>query len=110
MCSMKWDSPLCWSLSSRAPTLTHTPMELERTWGIVLETILIPLGRVVLLITGVLFLFQGRLETEPDAAVLGDFQHLDPHDVALFDHIGDLLDAVVGQLGDVHQAVGTRGQ
>src|SRR3981081_1667907 len=37
---------------------------------------------------------------------LVDADHLDHHLVALFEDVGDGLDPLVGQLGDVNQAVG----
>jgi hypothetical protein len=49
------------------------------------------------------------LDRQADAALLVDFQHLDLDDVAFLELVGDLLDALVGDLRDVHQAVLARG-
>src|SRR6185436_18872077 len=48
------------------------------------------------------------LAGEPYAAGLVDVDDLDGHLVALLDEVGDLADAVGGELADVHQAVGAR--
>src|SRR5690606_11959064 len=49
--------------------------------------------------------FLDSLHRQADAALLVDFQHLDLDDVAFLELVGDLLDALVGDLGDVDQAV-----
>src|SRR6185312_12882911 len=46
-----------------------------------------------------------RLHGQADAALLVHFQHLDLDDVAFLELVGDLLDALVGDLRHVHQAV-----
>src|SRR5690606_15842455 len=45
------------------------------------------------------------LHGQADATLLVHFQHLDLHGVAFLELVGDLLDALVGNLRDVHQAV-----
>src|SRR5262245_42908526 len=51
-------------------------------------------------------LAQRFLAREPDLARLVDLEHLHIDHVALPDHVGDLPHALVGELRDVHQAVG----
>src|SRR5690606_28795345 len=53
-------------------------------------------------------LAQGLLAGEANLALAVDGDDLDQHLVALLQHVGDVLDPLVGELGDVHQAVGTR--
>src|SRR5688572_8969577 len=49
--------------------------------------------------------FLDGLHRQADAALLVDFQHLDLDHVAFLELVRDLLDALVGDLRDVHQAV-----
>src|SRR3546814_20057425 len=49
--------------------------------------------------------FLDGLHRQADAALLVDFQHLDLDDVDFLELVGDLLDALVGDLRHVHQAV-----
>ncbi len=48
MCSMKWDIPASSGSSSREPTETQIPREMERTSAIVIVTTPIPQGSTVL--------------------------------------------------------------
>ena len=53
-------------------------------------------------------LAQRLLAREADLARLVDLEHLDVDHVALLEHVGHLLHALVGDLRDVQQAVGAR--
>src|SRR5439155_7111643 len=48
---------------------------------------------------------EGFLARETDLPVAVDVDHLDEHLVALLDDVGHLLHALLGELGDVHEAV-----
>src|SRR5690606_12829299 len=49
-----------------------------------------------------------RLHAEADAALLVDLEHLHLDHIAFLELVADLLDALVGDLRDVHQAIATR--
>src|SRR5690349_5710271 len=58
---------------------------------------------------GLAELLHGGLAGELDAALVVDEQDLDLHLVAHVDEVGDLVDVAIGELGDVAEAVGLRG-
>src|SRR5688572_33062008 len=53
--------------------------------------------------------FLDRLDRQADAALLVDLEHLHLDDVAFLELVGNLLDALVGDLRHVHEAVLARG-
>src|SRR5574343_1352687 len=47
----------------------------------------------------------GRLHRQLDAAAVGGFENLDANDLAFLDVVFDLVDAFLGDLGDVQQTI-----
>src|SRR4030065_344654 len=124
MCSRKCVRPFSAPVSSLEPLLSQIPTAAEWKWGTASVTIRSPLLRSLFwftsppaigLVTPAIGLFrlgvvigdQG-LAGQANLPLPVHVQHLDHHDVALLEDLVHGFHPAMGQLRDVHQAVGAR--